>query len=206
VGGWGGGETEMTCAEGGGTVAGSPVGAATNHAGAAAPRGGLVLKADEKGAWRDVAGRDWSSAVRFTLPDEDVFAIDATTLQTTAVFRHVGTTLFNMAVNPKSGKVYVSNTESRNDLRFEGPGTFAGTTLQGHLAEARITVLDGANVLPRHLNKHIDYEMIPAPAGVKQHSLSMPLDLAVSGDGATIYVAAFGSGKVGVLQAAALEA
>ena len=36
------------------------------------------------------------------------------------VFAHVGTTLFNMAVNPKSGKVYVSNTDAHNDVRFEG--------------------------------------------------------------------------------------
>jgi YVTN family beta-propeller protein len=199
-------DNNTPCTVDGTTVPGSPVGPATNHAGLAAPRIGLVLKADENGVWRDIIGRDWSATVRFTLPDEDVFAIDATTLQSTAVFRHVGTTLFNMAVNPKSGKVYVSNTEARNDLRFEGPGTFAEATLQGHLAEARVTVLDSANVLPRHLNKHINYELLPAPAGVKEHSLSMPLDLAVSGDGATLYIAAFGSGKVGVLPTAALEA
>ena len=49
-----------------------------------------------------------------------------------------------MAVNPVSGKVYVSNTEARNEVRFEGPGIFGGSTVQGHLAETRITVLDGA--------------------------------------------------------------
>ena len=63
-----------------------------------------------------------------------------------------------MAVNPVSGKVYVINTEARNDVRFEGPGTFAGHSLRGHLHESRITVLDpGGSVAPRHLNKHIDY-------------------------------------------------
>ena len=39
-----------------------------------------------------------------------------------------------MAVNPVSGAVYVSNTESRNEVRFEGPGVFGGSTVQGHLA------------------------------------------------------------------------
>ena len=58
--------------------------------------------------------------------------------------RGVGTTLFNMVVNPISGKVYVSNTESINDVRFEGPGDFGGSTVQGHLAESRITVLSGS--------------------------------------------------------------
>ena len=57
--------------------------------------------------------------------------------------RSVGTTLFNMAVNPVSGALYVSNTEARNEVRFEGPGIFGGSTVQGHLAESRITVLDG---------------------------------------------------------------
>jgi hypothetical protein len=99
----------------------------------------------------------------------------------------------------------VSNTEARNDLRFEGPGTFAGTTLQGHLAEASITVLDGTSVVPRFLNKHIDYKTLPAPPGTAAHSLSMPLDMAVTKSGSTLYVAAFGSSKVGVFQTTALE-
>jgi hypothetical protein len=106
-----------------------------------------------------------------------------------------------------SGAVYVSNTDARNDLRFEGPGTFApGVTLQGHLAEARITAIVGASVVPCRLNSHIDYSVRPAPAGVKDRSLATPVDLTVSADGATLYVAAFGSGKVGVLPTAAVEA
>ena len=110
-----------------------------------------------------------------------------------------------MSVNPVSGKVYVSNTESRNEVRFEGPGIFGGSTVQGHLAETRITVLSAGGVAPRHLNKHIDYSQLPAPAGVKDHSLSMPVGMAVSPDGGTLYVAAFGSAKIGVFSTAALE-
>ena len=87
----------------------------------------------------------------------------------------VGTVLFNMAVNPVNGHLYVSNTEARNEVRFEGPGlAFDSTTVQGHLHEARITVLDGATVTPRHLNKHIDYDVVPSPAGVKDDSLAIP--------------------------------
>ena len=37
----------------------------------------------------------------------------------------MGTTLFNMAIHPTSGKIYVSNTDSQNHVRFEGPGTLA---------------------------------------------------------------------------------
>jgi DNA-binding beta-propeller fold protein YncE len=189
-----------------GLASGAPVGPATSAAGTAAPHVGVIVRRDDRGEWLDSLGRSWSAFTGFELPDQDVFAIDASSLAQTTAFAHVGTTLFNLAVNPASGTVYVSNTESRNDLRFEGPGTFADTTLQGHLAESRITVLRGTSVLPRHLNKHIDYAVRPAPAGVKDHSLSTPLDMAISADGATLYVAAFGSAKIGVFSTAALEA
>jgi YVTN family beta-propeller protein len=194
-----------TCVIDGITVPGAPPGPGRNHAGLAAPAVGLILKTDANGVWRDTLGRDWSSSAVFSLPDQDVFAIDASTLATTAVFAHVGTTLFNLAVNPVSGAVYVSNTEARNDLRFEGPGTFAGQTLQGHLAESRITVLTKDSVTPRSLNKHIDYSVLPPPAGTAAHSLSTPMQIAVTADGATLYVAAFGSSKIGVFPTAALE-
>jgi DNA-binding beta-propeller fold protein YncE len=200
-------DSDTPCTVDGTVLPGAAPGPGTNHAGIPAPRVGVILKTDEGGAWLDILGRDWSAAVKFNLPDQDVFAIDAATLAQTAAYRHVGTTLFNMAVNPQTGIVYVSNTESRNDLRFEGPGTFAGETLQGHLAEARVTVIDGAGqVRPRHLNKHIPYDTLPAPAGVRDKSLATPLEMAVSADGGTLYVAAFGSGKVGVFPVAALEA
>src|SRR5438552_2228069 len=183
---------------------------------AALPETGLIVEFNpSSGHWEDRLARNWSAAVRFSLPDEDVFAIDATANPPveTAAFASVGTVLFNMAVNPVSGKVYVSNTEARNEVRFEGPGTFAATvpgappptTVRGHLHEARITVLDGAAVLPRHLNKHINYAVVPSPAGVKDKTLATPLGLAVRGDGTTLYVAAFGSSTVGVFGTAALE-
>ena len=155
-----------------------------------------------------VCGRNWDNAVKFTLPDKDVFAIDAnaTPPAQTTFYSGVGTILFNMAVNPQSGKVYVSNGESRNEVRFEGPGVFGGSTVQGHLSEYRISVLDGNNPpVAHHLNKHIDYSMRPAPLGVKDNSLATPLDMAITADGQTLYVAAFGSSKVGVFDTTQLE-
>jgi len=182
------------------TVAASP------NPGVAAPEVGLVVQYDNaSGEWRDELGRNWSNAIRFTLPDHDVFAIDATTLTQTNDFEHVGTILFNMAINPVTGNIYVSNTDSQNLTRFEGPGS-AATTVQGNLSHSQITVITpGGTVSPRHLNKHINYSVLPAPAGTKDHSLATPLEMAVTSDGNTLYVAAFGSGKVGVFGTAALE-
>jgi YVTN family beta-propeller protein len=203
-----GGATAPPCLAGGVTMPGGLPPPNTNIQGIRQPEVGLIVRWNAAtAAWEDDVGRSWNNAVRFSLPDEDVFAIDADAAVPveTAVFTGVGTVLFNMVVNPVSGKVYVSNTEARNEVRFEGPGSFGGSTVRGHLQEARITVLDGGGVLPRHLNKHIPYGVVPSPSGVKERSLAIPLGMAVSADGGTLYVAAFGSSKIGILGTAALE-
>ncbi|MFN8641511.1 MAG: hypothetical protein U0802_07595, partial [Candidatus Binatia bacterium] len=178
-----------------------------NVAGDVRPEVGLIVRHDGT-HWVDTLGRNWDPAVKFSLPDKDVFAISANANPPveTAFYTGVGTTLFNMAVNPGNGKVYVSNGEARNETRFEGPGVVGGSTVQGHLAEYRITVLDGSSVLPRHLNKHINYAVRPAPPAVKANSLATPLEMAVTGNGQTLYVAAFGSAAIGVFSTAQLEA
>jgi YVTN family beta-propeller protein len=192
------------------------------------PENGIIVKWKRDGvtnAWQDELDRDWNSWVKFALPDRDVFEINANANPPVAVdgsstcsdgsgcWAGVGTTIFNMAVNPISGKIYVSNTDAQNHVRFEGPGTLAApikpvgepATVQGNLAQARITVLDGSSVVPRHLNKHIDYAMRPAPVGVKEKSIANPMGMLVSPDGNTLYVASFGSGKVGVFDTGDLE-
>jgi len=191
---------------------------ATDHVGNHAPEVGAIVKFDPTSSkWEDERGRDWSPVVRFSLPDYDVFSIDANTLAQVTQWSGVGTILFNMAVNPVTGKVYVSNTDARNDVRFEGPGSYVTglgangkppgepATVQGDLHRARITVLDGTSVLPRHLNKHIDYSVLPAPTGTADHSLATPLQIAVSSNGTKLYVAAFGSSRIGVFDTATLE-
>lgn len=189
---------------------GGVLGPPRNHEGFPAPEVGLIVRFDEtSGDWVDLAGRVWNLQVRFNLPDQDVFRIDATTLAPTASFAGVGSTNFNMAVHPTSAKVYVSTTHAQNFDRFEGPGIFANTTVQGDLARSGITVLDGANVLPRFLNRHINYDAIVGhplfEATDRLHSLATPTDIALSGDGATLYVAAFGSSKVGVYSTADID-
>jgi len=190
-----------------------------NAAGVSGPSTGLIVRFDQPaGAWVDELGRDWSAFVRFSLPDDDVFAIDAAAPvpAVTAQLSGVGTVLYAMAVNPASGRLYVSNTEARNQVRFEGPGTFvteneikpAGepASVRGHLHESRVTVIDGAEVTPRHLNTHLDYAAVPQPADARERSLAQPLGMQVSSDGQRLYLAAFSSGVVAVLPTAALEA
>jgi DNA-binding beta-propeller fold protein YncE len=190
----------------GGQVPGGLPGPNANVQAITAPEVGLIVKYDQaSGQWRDDQGRNWSNAIRFNLPDRDVFAINANTLAESANYAHVGTTLFNVATNPVNGNVYVSNTEAQNLTRFEGPGVVGGSTVQGNLAHSRITVIAGGVVKPRHLNRHIDYSVRPAPPSVRDASLATPVEMVVSPDGATLYVAAFGSSKIGVFSTADLE-
>ncbi len=192
---------------------------------------GLIVSFDAvSGEWRDELNRDWSTAVRFSLPDLDVFEIDANAAVPTELgsVAGVGTILFNMIVNPATGDVYVSNTDANNRVRFEGVGAYVTDPLigakssgepasvRGNLAKSRITVLDTSadnvvtpatefNVVPQHLNFHIPYGADPVPLGVKEKSLATPVQMAISGDGDTLYVAALGSNGVGVYDTTELE-
>lgn len=162
----------------------------------------MMVKYDlDSGQWQDTKGRNFSNGIRFNLPDLDVFAIDTETLNEKASYAHVGTTLFNLAVNPKSGDIYVSNTEANNATRFEGPGDFVNSTVQGNIAKSRITVISPANetVKARHLNRHIDYTDLKGNTINKHASLSTPTQLAISQNGETLYNAVIGSNKVAVL-------
>lgn len=184
------------------------------------PEVGLIVRYDGT-KWTDELGRDWSSSVKFSLPDKDVFSIDADAnppaqvVGPTSFYADVGTILFNMVTNPVNGKVYVTNLDSKNHVRFEGEGVYASgfkpvgepASVRGHLAESRITVLDGASVLPRHLNKHVDYSTCcaPIPNTENADSLAFPLGMAVSSDGGTLYVAGFGTGEIGVYDTSEIE-
>ena len=180
----------------------------TGADGEPAPFTAMIVKWHEpSGEWRDSRGLNYSNGIRFFLPDKDVFAVDAITLEETASFRHVGTTLFNMATSPVNGMLYVANTDAQNHIRFEGAGVRGGSTVQGNIARTQITVIDPdtGSVKKRHLNGHIDYSVLKAGADVRRHSLSTPLELQVSGDGAKLYVAALGSDRIGVFASADLE-
>jgi hypothetical protein len=194
----------------GSTSPGGNLGPATDASGEQAPEVSMIVKFNNAtGHWEDERHRVWDHAFRFSLPDTDVFSIDANALTQTASFAHVGTTLFNMVTNPATGELFVSNTEAINNTRFEGPGTFTGSTVQGHLAESRITVISGSTVTPRHLNKHIDYTKLAGRPGfdptAAASSLATPTEMAISSNGATLFVAAFGSSKIGVFDTAALR-
>ncbi len=160
--------------------------------------GRIVRRVD--GRWVDSGGGDWNVVLPFDLPDQDVFVIDAgrDVPQVTEAISGVGTTLFNLAVNPGSGEVWVTNTDALNHVEHE-------PKLRGHFVQSRITRLiprAGApsfTVSPDHLNSHVDYSVSPGPESEIALSLSEPTDIVFSSDGSRAYVAAFGSSMVAEL-------
>ena len=185
-----------------------------NANGDPAPEVGVIVKLTG-GNWLDANGTNRNAAIPFDLPDNDVFAFNANTLTKGTVFSSVGTTLFNMAINPTSGKIYVTNTESPNEVMFEGHGDHGGSTVQGKLSLSRVTILDpaGAGQQVQHLNQHINYANLHTAVGANHtainaqipHSLATPLQPTISSDGNTIYIPAFGSKRIGVFTRTELE-
>ena len=182
----------------------------TNVEGKLAPEVGLIVKFNKsRNRWEDTLGRNWNNAMRFRLPDKDVFAINADTLAQTAFYTGVGTTLFNMVTNPVNGKLYVSNSEAQNLTRFEGPGVFGGSTVQGNLAQMRITVISGSDghAAPSQQAHRLQHAGDRARLRSDDEE-SQPVDAARHGREQrrrALYVAAFGSSKIGVFDTAALE-
>lgn len=158
---------------------------------------GLIVEQDAtSGKWFDETGRDWSAAVDYALPDQDVFVIDAQASPPAVIraVRGVGTTLYDLAVHP-SGELWVANTDARNLVRFE-------PKLRGHTIETRLTRVDPATatvVGVVDLNPHVDFSTTPGPPEEIAASLSQPTGSVFDAAGETLYVAALGSAKVGVL-------
>jgi YVTN family beta-propeller protein len=163
----------------------------------AAPAVGLIVQFDpETGRWLDDAGGDRSGQVHIRLPDEDLFVIDAASTPPALVeaVPRIGTLLFDVAVHPRSGDLWIPNVEARNVVRFE-------PNLRGHLVETRISIVSAAdgNVTSVDLNPHIDYGTTPGPPEEVERSLSQPGHGVFSRDGSRFYVGAFGSETVTVL-------
>lgn len=184
-------------------------GLTTSADGVQAPATGLIVRY-EGTTWRDEARTDWSSQVKLTLSDEDVFAINAsaTIPSITDRFVGVGTTLFNMAV-AADGRIFVSNTEAFNEVRFEGSGRRGNSTVRGRIAESRISMISPTSgaVTAVHLNRHIDFNLpqgTTVSAADKARSLSQPTAMVFNSSGDTLFTAAFGSAKVAALPTTAL--
>jgi YVTN family beta-propeller protein len=166
-----------------------------------APDVGLIVQRDpQSGNWEDEIGRNWSGCIDYTMPDNDVFVIDADagTPSVIGTVSRVGTTLTDVVARPGTNHLWVANTDARNLVRFE-------PNLRGHLVQTRVTVVNAGTAsvsATADINAHINYGVTPGPQGEIDASLAHPGDGVFTADGNTFYLTALGSAKVGVLNGA----
>ena len=168
------------------------------NAGAPQPEVGLIVKFNGTPLGRRARPRLGQRRCRSSLPDQDVFVIDANANPPAPVA--------GPPASPASAPSCSTwrSTREREGLRLQhrraqrgalrGPGIArAGTRCAATCTRAASRCSTARTSLPRHLNKHIDYAVRRRRPNEKAQSLALPMDMAVSGDGQTLYVAAFGS-------------
>ncbi|MEC7584469.1 MAG: hypothetical protein VYE77_09135 [Planctomycetota bacterium] len=161
--------------------------APTNPALPAPPQVGLIVKHDDPA---------WSAQLPMSLPDWDVFEIDPVTLQRTRQFAAVGTTIFGLAIEPGGGALWATNTDAHNLVSFE-------PNLRGRFSDNRVTRIDlgaSAQLAFHDLNPNINYNQLPNPSALAT-ALAQPVGAVWAPDGSELYVAAFGTDRIGVLDA-----
>lgn len=155
--------------------------APTNAALPAAPSTALIVPASD-------------ARVPNIILDQDVAEIDTATLGVVRYISDVGTNLFDVAVRPGADdEVWVANTDALNAVRFE-------PALRGHFAHSRLSVITPGAVQAVDLNPGLDYGLLPNPAA-QASALAQPTSLAFSTDGAELWVAAFASDRIALVDA-----
>lgn len=138
----------------------------------------------------DASDPTWSWLIKYTIPDNDVVAIDTAHLVVKNYFTGVGTINLGLAVRPGTGDLFVSNTNARNLIHFV-------ENLQGHWIDNRVTAITLGNgqITAYDLNPTIDYTVLPNPAALAT-ALSQPAGIAFDPSGNFLWVAAFGTDRV----------
>lgn len=149
------------------------------------PQVGLIVSSEDQ---------TWKPKINVNLPDHDLVEIDATTLKIRRNHTGIGTTLFGIAHRPGTQEVWVANTEARNLVRYE-------PNVRGHIVDNRVTrVITGSSpsVSVFDLNPNINYSVLPNPAALGT-ALAQPTDLTWDPSGKKLFVAAFGTDRIGIL-------
>lgn len=165
-----------------------------------APDVALIVKWNGS-KWSDERGdTKWNALVPYTLADVDLVVIDATesTPRIQNEVRGIGTQIGNAAFDPASNRLYVINIEAHNEIRFE-------QNLSGRFTGTRVSIIDlrpaVPNITAANLNAHVNLDVPEGSDTERAISLALPADIARGADG-SLYVAATGSAKVGVLDSA----
>lgn len=128
--------------------------------------------------------------ISWTVTDHDVAEINTATNALVCWHSGAGTNLFDLAVHPVTGDVWVANTDARNAVRFS-------PNIRAHAVDNRLSriALTPGTVTVFDLNPGVDYSVLPNPVAAAT-ALAQPTGLVWSPDGASAWVAAFGSDRV----------
>ena len=141
----------------------------------------------------DAYDTTWSTIIDYTMPDNDLAEISTSKLRVTTYYPHLGTVNLGLAVNPASGNLYVANTDALNLTMFE-------TALNGHIVNHRISMVSPGNPqspTSYDLNPGINYTQLPNPAALAT-ALAMPTAIVFEPTGRYLYIAAFGTDRIGI--------
>lgn len=154
-----------------------PPPAPTNTALPAAPQTALIVPASD-------------SRINYTVLDNDVAEIDTSTHAVIRYLSDTGTNLFDIALHPVTGELWVANTDAMNLTRFE-------PALKGRFADHRLSkvALPGTTVSVFDLNPGINYAVLPNPPA-QAVALAQPTAIVFAADGTHGWVAAFNSDRV----------
>jgi DNA-binding beta-propeller fold protein YncE len=141
----------------------------------------------------DASDPNWTNVIKYTMPDNDVAAISTSSLAVTGYYSHLGTDNLGLTVNPVSGTIYVANMDALNLTMYE-------EALNGHFVNHQITAVNPSSGATTFwdLNPNIDYGVLPNPAAVAS-ALAMPTSIVMEPTGRYLYIAAFGTDRIGIL-------
>lgn len=133
------------------------------------------------------------------LPDDDLFAINESGTVSVAA-RNVGTLLTNHARNPASGKYWMLNVKSLNDVDKQQPPTPPRTTEaehRGRFADNDLTQAQVPQTMPVTANLHVPLDALsatlpPLGAAGANKPTSFPFGLAIHPSGLAVVVSSTG--------------
>src|SRR5437016_16560 len=156
------------------------------------PQVSLIVDASDP-AWFTQSPR--TNVIKYTMPDNDVVEIDTTSFAITRYFTNVGTVNLALAINPATGELFVGGTDARNRTHFEPNLRSTFVTNQ----VSRVSPVSG--IVTR-------YDLNPGSMAVTNISLSFqtnalaqPTAIQFETDGASFWLAAFGSDRVAKVDA-----
>ena len=132
--------------------------------------------------------------------DHDILVYDITAAASPTLLgigSGVGTLLTGMALNPVTGELLVTNLEALNEVRHE-------INLRGHYMDHEVVkVSPYPNLSSQAFNLHDGVagfnDVGNANLDAQAWSLANPVDIAITPDGQHVFVAALGTGRVGLL-------